>query len=263
MEQVKLEKKGPLAWIRIVYKGKPCLLNTSLLNELYDAFVKADRDDDVKAIILTSEGSDFCAGADLNELLKSDFESGLRWQSAYKRLIDIVRDTGKLVVACVRGACVAAGHELAMMCDLVVAGKSAKLGQPEIAVGSTALGGGVQLLPLIVGEKRARELLFTAKLLTAQEAYQLGLVNRVVEDSEAETEAEKLALEVVEKASPQAFRVIKSSLKFWTDLAMLNWQLARDVTAMVWATEEFKQRSKNFLEKKKTPPQKFTGITPK
>ncbi|MEM1798010.1 MAG: enoyl-CoA hydratase/isomerase family protein, partial [Candidatus Jordarchaeales archaeon] len=75
---MKLEKKGPLAWIRIVYKGKPCLLNTSLLNELYDAFVKADRDDDVKAIILTSEGSDFCAGADLNELLKSDFESGLR-----------------------------------------------------------------------------------------------------------------------------------------------------------------------------------------
>jgi len=149
------------------------------------------------------------------------------------------------------------------MCDLVVAGKSARLGQPEIAVGSTALGGGVQLLPLIIGEKRARELLFTAKLLTAQEAYELGLVNRVVEDNEVEREAEKLALEVVERASPQAFRVVKSCLKFWTDLAMLNWQLARDITAMIWTTEEFKQRSKNFLEKKKTPPQKFTGITPK
>jgi len=119
------------------------------------------------------------------------------------------------------------------------------------------------MLPLIVGEKRARELLFTARILSAEEAYQLGLVNRVVEDNDVEGEARKLALEVIDRTSPQAFRVVKSCLKFWTDLAMLNWQLARDITAMIWTTEEFKQRSKNFLEKKKTPPQKFTGITPK
>ncbi|MBS7248325.1 MAG: enoyl-CoA hydratase/isomerase family protein [Candidatus Freyarchaeota archaeon] len=263
MRQVKLERKGCLAWVKIAYRDRLCLLNTPLLNELYDAFVEADRDDEVKAVILTSEGDNFCAGADLNELMRSDFESGLRWQSAYRRLVELIRETGKPVIAGIRGVCVAAGHELVMMCDLVVAGKSARLGQPEIAVGSTALGGGVQLLPLIIGEKRARELLFTAKLLTAQEAYELGLVNRVVEDNEVEREAEKLALEVVERASPQAFRVVKSCLKFWTDLAMLNWQLARDITAMIWTTEEFKQRSKNFLEKKKTPPQKFTGITPK
>ncbi len=263
MKQVKLEKRGRLAWVKIAYRDKLCLLNTPLLNDLYEALVEADRDDEVNAVILTSEGDNFCAGADLNELVRGDFEAGLRWQNAYRRLVELMRETGKPVIAGVKGVCVAAGHELVMMCDLVVAGKSAKLGQPEITVGSTALGGGVQLLPLIVGEKRARELLFTAKLLTAQEAYELGLVNRVVEDGEVEKEAEKLALEVVERASPQAFRVVKSCLKFWTDMAMLNWQLARDVTAMVWATEEFKQRTKNFLEKKKTPPQKFMGIMPK
>ncbi|MHA1593172.1 MAG: enoyl-CoA hydratase/isomerase family protein [Candidatus Baldrarchaeia archaeon] len=251
-----------ILWIKLNYPEKMNVLHLEMLNELYDALVKADKDEKICAIIITSKDRAFCAGADLREIMEKDFERGVRWLKAYWRVLELLRETGKLVIAAVKGACVAGGHELVMMCDLVVAGKSARFGQPEVIVGSTAMGGGVQLLPLIVGEKRARELVLTGRLLSAEEAYRLGLVNRIVDDDKLEEEARNLALEVINRVSPQAFRVIKSCLKFWTDLAMLNWQLARDITAMVWTTEEFRERSRDFLEKKKMRPRKFTGVMP-
>ncbi|MFN3383608.1 MAG: enoyl-CoA hydratase/isomerase family protein, partial [Archaeoglobaceae archaeon] len=153
------------------------------------------------------------------------------------------------------------GNEIAMACDLVVASKNAKFGQPEVRVGSTAMGLGVQLLPLLVGEKRARELLLTGKIIDAEEAYRIGLVNRVVEDFEVEKTAKELAKEIIENCSPQAFRVIKSGLNFWTQLAMSSGEVARDLTAMVWLSNEFRERCDEFLEKKKFKPREFFGIT--
>jgi enoyl-CoA hydratase/carnithine racemase len=233
-----------------------------MLKELYKALVKADKDNKVQAILITGVGKAFSAGADVKELMEGNFERGLRWLKAYLRVIEVIRETGKPVIAAVNGNCVAGGHEIAMACDLVVAGKSAKLGQPEVIVGSTAMGLGVQLLPLIVGEKRAREMLFTGRLLSAEEAYNFGLVNRVVDDEKLHEETRKLATHIIENASPQAFRVMKSGLKFWTDLAMLNMMMARDITAMVWASKEFRERCKDFLGKRKMKPRKFTGTMP-
>ena len=255
-------KDSRLLWIKLNYPEKLNVLHLKLLNEFYDALVNADKDDETQAILITGVGKAFSAGADVKELMKGNFEHGLRWLKAYWRVIEVIRETGKPVIAAVRGACVAGGHEIVMACDLVVAGKSARLGQPEVIVGSTAMGIGVQLLPLIVGEKRAREMLFTGKLLSGEEAYKIGLVNRVVDDDMVEEEARKLAIHIIENASPQAFRVMKSGLKFWTDLAMLNMMMARDITSMVWASEEFRERCKDFLEKRKMKPRKFTGTMP-
>lgn len=255
-------KDSRLTWIKLNYPERLNVLHMEMLNELYDALSNADRNDSIQAVLLTGVGRAFCAGADVKELMEGSFEQGIRWFKAYWRILELIRETGKPVVAAVKGACVAGGHELVMVCDLVVAGKSARFGQPEVIVGSTAMGVGVQLLPLIVGEKRAREMLLTGKLLSADEAYQVGLVNRVVADEEVEDEARRLAIEVVNNASPQAFRVIKSGLKFWTDFAMLNMQLARDITSMVWVSEEFRERCKDFLEKRRMKPRKFTGIIP-
>jgi enoyl-CoA hydratase len=251
-----------LLWIKLNYPEKLNILHLKMLNELYKALVKADKDNKVQALLITGVGKAFSAGADVKELMKGNFEKGLRWLKAYLRVIEVIRETGKPVIAAVNGNCVAGGHEIAMACDLVVAGKSAKLGQPEVIVGSTAMGLGVQLLPLIVGEKRAREMLFTGRLLSAEEAYNFGLVNRVVDDEKVHVEARKLATHIIENASPQAFRVMKSGLKFWTDLAMLNMMMARDITAMVWASKEFRERCKDFLGKRKMKPRKFTGTMP-
>jgi len=251
-----------LVWIRLNYPERLNVLHLKMLSEFHEALVEADKDSRVHAILITGAGKVFSAGADVKELMGGDFENGLRWLKAYWNVIEVIRETGKPVIAAVNGPCVAGGHEIAMACDLVVAGKSAKLGQPEILVGSTAMGIGVQLLPLIVGEKRAREMLFTGRLFSAEEAYQIGLVNRVVDDEKVVEEARKLAIHIIDNSSPQAFRVMKSGLKFWTDLAMLNMMMARDITSMVWMSEEFKERCKDFLEKRRMKPKKFTGTMP-
>jgi enoyl-CoA hydratase/carnithine racemase len=251
-----------LRWIKLNYPERLNVLHLRMLNELYEGLVEADKDDMVQAILITGVGKAFSAGADVKELIEGDFEHGIRWLKAYSRVIEIVRETGKPVIAAANGACVAGGHEIAMACDLVVAGRSARLGQPEILVGSTAMGIGLQLLPLIVGEKRAREMLFTGRLLSAEEAYQIGLVNKVVDDEKVEEEARKLATQIIDNASPQAFRVMKSGLKFWTDLAMLNMMMARDVTSMVWASDDFRERCKDFLGKREMKRKRFTGTMP-
>jgi enoyl-CoA hydratase/carnithine racemase len=255
-------KDERLLWIRLNYPERFNVLHLKMLNEFYEALADADKSDTVQAILISSVGKTFSAGADLKELIQGDFEQGLRWLKAYWKVIETIRETGKPVIAAVNGACVAGGHEIVMACDLVVAAKSAKLGQPEVLVGSTAMGLGLQMLPLIVGEKRAREMLFTGRLLSAEEAHQVGLVNRVVDDEIVEEEARKLAIHIIDNASPQAFRVMKSGLKFWTDLAMLNMMMARDITSMVWSSKEFKDRCEDFLEKRKMKPRKFSGTLP-
>jgi len=255
-------KDKRLLWIKLNYPERLNVLHLKMLNELYEALVDADKSEVTQAMLLSSIGTVFSAGADVKELMKGNFEEGLRWLKAYWKVIETIRETGKPVIAAVKGTCVAGGHEIVMACDLVVAGKSAKLGQPEVLVGSTAMGMGLQMLPLIVGEKRARELLFTGRLLSAEEAYQVGLVNRVVDDKEVEKEARKLAIHIIENASPQAFRVMKSGLNFWTDLAMLNAMMARDITSMVWMSKEFRERCEDFLKKRKMKPGKFMGSQP-
>ncbi|WP_202320623.1 enoyl-CoA hydratase/isomerase family protein [Archaeoglobus neptunius] len=249
-----------IGWIRIRTE-KINLLNRQLMDDLENALLSADRDEEIHAILITGDERSFCAGADIKEIANLSFEDGVKWFSRYYRIIDLLRTTSKPTIAAVKGICVGGGNEIAMACDLVVAGKSARFGQPELRVGSTALGLGVQMLPLIVGEKRAREILFTAKILSAEDAFQIGLINRVVVDEEVEEEARKLAVQILDNMSPQAFRIVKSAFKFWTDLAMLNLQLARDITAMVWASEEFRERSREFLEKKKFSPKRFWGVT--
>ncbi|MCS7121212.1 MAG: enoyl-CoA hydratase/isomerase family protein [Archaeoglobaceae archaeon] len=248
-----------IATIKFLDEKIPLLTKNSL-EKLYDAFLLADKDEKVNGIILTSAGKDFCGGADLKELIELDFEGCVRWFETYWKVIDIIRSTGKPVLAAVKGVCVAGGNEIAMACDFVIAARSARFGQPEVRVGSTAMGLGVQLLPLLVGERKARELLLTGKIIDAEEALKIGLINDVVDDDELMKRSRDYLREIFESVSPQAFKIIKSGLKFWTDVAMLNYQLARDLTSMVWLSGEFRERAKDFLEKRKLKKRKFIGV---
>lgn len=234
-----LDSDPRVVWIKL-NEPKMNVLKLKLLIELREAILKAEKGEN-SAIILSSTSENFCAGADLSELKSLSFEEGLRWFEHYLEVVRLLRTSNKPVIAAVRGYCVAGGNELAMACDLVVASKNAKFGQPEVRVGSTAMGLGVQLLPLLVGEKRARELLLTGRIIDAEEALHMGLI-------------------ILENCSSQAFMVIKSGLNFWTDFAMLYAQLARDMTAMVWASSEFKERCEEFLRKRKITPSKFKGV---
>lgn len=237
-------------------------INLEMLLELRDAFTFADRHSDIAGILLGSSSQPFCAGAELRELSDLDFEAGSRWLTAYLEVIDVLRETGKPAVAAVGGTCVAGGNELVLGCDLIVGGESARFGQPEIGVGSTAAGGGLQLLPLVVGERRARDLLLTGRLLDADEAERFGLVNRVVPDDEVATRAVDLLRGIIESSSPQAYRTMKAVMSGWTNFAMLQREIARDVTARIWASPEFRERSASFLRGDDLEPRPFTGTRP-
>lgn len=254
--QVTLEKGKNIGIVKISAEKVPVLTKKGL-GELYTALLEAERSNEIAGILLTSENKDFCGGADLKELSNFDFEGCTKWVAQYMDVVNILRGTGKPTLAAVRGACVGGGNEIAMACDFVIAAKSARLGQPEVRVGSTAMGLGVQLLPLMIGERRARELLLTGRLLTADEALEIGLINRVVNDNELFNFSMEFLRDIIENVSPQAFKVIKGGLRFWTDLAMLNYPLATDLTSFVWLSEEFRERARDFIEKKKLKPRKF------
>ncbi|GAA0460476.1 enoyl-CoA hydratase/isomerase family protein (plasmid) [Halococcus dombrowskii] len=239
------------------------VIDLELLLDLKDALDEMDTDDAIDAIILGTAQDVFCSGADLDEISGLDAEEGNRWLTAYMDTVDRLRDTGKPTIAAVERTCVAGGNELVMGCDLIVAGESATFGQPEVLVGSTAAGGGLQLLPLIVGEKRAREMLLTGDLLSAEEAERFGLVNRVVEDATTDDKAVKLALDIIENSSPQAYRMMKAVMKSWTNLAMHHREMAREMTAAVWNSTEFDERAREFLTNEELDPRSFTGVRPK
>lgn len=258
MGGVELHFEDKIAWI-FLQDSEMNVLSQRLLKEIYGALVEADKK--AFAIILATKTKNFCAGANLHELKSLSLEEAIKWFESYLDVVRFLRSVGKPTIAAVRGYCVAGGCELAMACDFVIASRNARFGQPEVRVGSTAMGLGVQLLPLLIGEKRARELLLTGKIIDAEEAHRIGLVNRVVNDDELEKTAKELAKEIVENCSPQAFRIIKSGLNFWTEIAMSNYEVARDLTAMVWLSSEFRERCDEFLQKKKFTPRDFFGIT--
>ena len=253
---------GRITVVRLARPDRNNVIDRTLLAELTAAVETADRAADVDAIVVGCTEPPFCTGASLEELVDLGFEAGARWMTAYFETLDRLRKTGKPVVAAVEGTCVAGGHELVMACDLVVAGESARFGQPEVGVGSTAGGGGLQLLPLMVGEKRARDLLLTGRLLDAEDAREWGLCNRVVDDGTAEDEALALATTIIDEKSPQAYRTIKAMLKPWTNLALVNEEMARDTTARIWASEEFQERAAAFLRKEAQQPGSFQGTVP-
>lgn len=238
------------------------VIDSQVLAELAEAVVAADRDAEVGGIVLGTTGEDFCAGASLEELSDLDIEDGIRWLTAYFETLDLLRETGKPVVAAVEGVCVAGGNELVMATDLAIAGESAHFGQPEVGVGSTAGGGGAQLLPLIVGEKRAKELLLTGDLLEAAEAERYGLINRVVTDGEADGAAQALLSRILDKKSPQAYRTIKSLLKPWSNIGLAHQEVARELTAHVWTSDEFRERSASFLDHDDFESRPFHGTRP-
>lgn len=251
-----------ICYVRIDNTAKNNVLDLEAILDLNDALRTADKDDDVDGIILGSVGDVFCSGADLSEIKGADLETGTRWLNAYYDNLEVLKDTGKPTVAAVTGPCVAGGQELIMGCDLIVAGESSRFGQPEVKVGSTAGSGGLQMLPLMVGERRAREILLTGRLLDGQEAYDIGLINRLVDDDEVEEAATELLLDVVENSSPQAYRVMKSIMKQWSNLAMLGWESQRELTASVWRSQEFQERSDSFLDGEDMEQRSFMGSSP-
>lgn len=225
-------------------------LNSELIDLLHQSLERADLDGEVRVVVLRGAGKDFCAGADLDELLASAERSLAENEAAALRLGTIfrrIRELPKPVLAIVRGRALAGGAGLATACDLVVAAASAQLGYPEIQRGF-APAMVMALLRRLVGEKIALDLVLTGRVLSAEEARSAGLVTRVVADADLERESLGLAMRLA-GASATALGITKR-LFYELDTRTLadGIALGARVNAVARGTPDFRESIAAFLK---------------
>src|ERR687891_2524697 len=181
MKYIQLEPREEIAIIRINRQEALNAMNIDVITELSKTIDIVGVDDGIRAIILTGAGErSFCAGADIAYMANIDPVQAEKYASSAQAVLNKIENMEKPVIAAVNGFALGGGCELAMVCDIRIASSNAKMGQPEVTIGIPPGWGGTQRLLRIVGPAKAKELVFTGKMITAEEAVQIGLVNKVV-----------------------------------------------------------------------------------
>ena len=226
-------------------------LNSDVINDLDECFRQARIDDSVRGIVLTGQGSkSFVAGADVTQFLEMDPVSAQRFAIRGQSVFNRIEEMPKPVVAAVNGFALGGGCELALACHIRVASDNARFGQPEVSLGLIPGYGGTQRLPRLVGKGVATELMLTADMITAERAYEIGLVNRVVPRDELIETAKKMLLTIVSKA-PMAVAFALEALRA-SDLPLRQGLLQEAALfGKAFATEDVKEGVSAFLEKRK------------
>jgi len=241
--------------VLIITINRPTVLNAlngQVLDELSDAINQARADDGVRALVLTGAGEKaFVAGADIKELAVQTPVTGREHARKGQALFDRIERLGKPVIAAVNGFALGGGCELAMACTIRLAADTAKFGQPEINLGLLPGYAGSQRLPRLVGRGRALELLLTGAQITAEEAWRIGLVNRVVPAAQLAAEARTLARTLASKPAV-AVRYILDAVASGLDMSFAD---AQDYEAtlfgLVATTEDMREGTTAFIEKRK------------
>lgn len=221
------------------------------LDELAEAFEDAALDESVGVIVLTGAGSKaFCTGGDVKEEDAFDPVKGRAHHRRLLRLAEVIRNCGKPVIAAVRGYCLGGGNSLMLLCDMTIAADSARFGQVGPKMGSSPLWWSTQLLPRLVGEKKAREIVMLCRQYSAAEAERMGWVNTVVPDHSLAAEVDKWCKELLAK-SPQALRLAKMSLNAESDHLWSSVVHGLGLLAFAHGTEEFHEGTRAFVEKRR------------
>ena len=249
---VMAERRGPILVLRLNRPQVRNALNAELVAALHTELLAAQNDAQVRCVVLCGAGRVFSAGADLKALQELGRASSEDNKADSQRLADLLHliYTGRLpVVAAVEGAAVAGGAGLASACDLVVAGEGAKFGYTEVRLGFVAAIVMVFLLRS-VGEKHARELLLTGRLVTAHEAYRMGLINELVPDGGAEARALELAAELAQ-GSATALASTREMLSLLPGMGLSeSLRYAVGVNAWTRTTADLREGVAAFLEKR-------------
>jgi enoyl-CoA hydratase/carnithine racemase len=253
-ESIVYEKAPPRATIRL---NRPDVLNAfdfRMLREIARACEDASWDDDVRVLVVTGTGRAFCVGADLRswgENLLGNSKEYWKWFGAFEDMHDRLRKIGKPTIARINGICVGGGNEVQMACDLSVIVDDAFIRHVGLEHGSVPAGGATQWLALMVGERRAREIILLCEEIPPRRAEEWGLVNRAVPADQLDAVVDGWVESLVRKL-PETTRYAKTQLNVWRDLA---WSQtighARDWLAMSMLGEEAQGAVRAFLERKK------------
>ena len=247
-----LERDGAVAIVTINRPKVLNALNTQTMDELRRAILDLKQDEAIRVLILTGAGEKaFVAGADINELAVQTPVTGREHVLAGQHVLDLLENMGKPVIAAINGFALGGGCELAMACTLRLAADTARLGQPEVALGLIPGYAGTQRLPRLVGKGKAMEMILTGAPITADEAYRIGLVNRVVPAADLMTEARALAGQLAKNA-PIAMRYIITALNQGVDIPFAEaCQYEATLFGLIASTDDMREGTKAFLEKRK------------
>jgi enoyl-CoA hydratase/carnithine racemase len=229
-------------------------LDFRTLRELSRCFEHAAWDDRVSVVVVTGAGEQaFCTGADLKEQAAwagQDERVYWKWMGAFIAMHDALRTCGKPTIARLNGMVVGGGNELNIACDLAVAAEHVTIRQVGAARGSVPAAGATQWLPLIIGDRRAREMLWLCEPVSARQALEWGLVNRVVPRAQLDDATQELAQSCIEKL-PSVLRYTKVQVGFWRDL---SWAMtighARDWLAVHTQSAEVQEGLRSFAHKR-------------
>lgn len=246
-----LEKKGGIGYLTL---NRPEVFNAisqELIDEMRDALARVDADEEIRVLIITGAGKGFQAGADIRELSVMRPMDILRWNEGIVRNNAAVEDLRQPVIAAINGVAMGGGLELAISCQFRIIEEGVKLGLPEVKLGIIPGTGGTQRLPRLIGKTKAYELLLLGEPIDAQEAYRIGLVNRVVPKGQAVAAAEELAGRIMANA-PIAVELCKDAVEIGMDLPIEQAvQYSQKNCITCFSTEDMKEGTTAFLEKRK------------
>lgn len=251
MELVKLQLEAPLAVMTIDRPDCLNALNSQVYEEMIALLRQVEAMDDIRVVILTGAGEKaFAAGADIAQMVHQDALGGRHMSDLCHRTADLLENMRQVTIAAVGGYALGGGCELTLACDIRLAAENARFALPEVTLGIIPAGGGTQRLSRLIGVGRAKELIFTGDQIDAQEAYRLGLVNRVVPRAELMDACRALGEKIASRAS-YAVSLAKSAINSSLDIDRKNGaEREKDLLGLTFATHDKQEGMEAFLARR-------------
>ncbi len=250
LEDLIYEKRDGIAFITINRETRYNAFRPKTVDEMIKTFEDAEKDSGVGVVVIKSAGDKyFCAGGDIDEMKELTPQSGRLMFRRNLVLSSTMRNMGKPIVAAIKGFCLGVGNHINLFSDLSIAADNAKFSQAGLKVATAPVWGGVQLLPKVIGDKKAREMILLGRMYNADVALQMGLVNEVVPIDELEEKVNALCQELL-LASPTALRISKLALNFDADLDYPSFVNFGEMMSMLYGSEELDEGMQAFKEKR-------------
>ena len=249
-ETILTETRDRVGLVRLNRPKQLNALNDTLMTELGKALLAFDADDQIGAIVITGSDKVFAAGADVVAMKDLSFMDAYM-SDYFTRNWETLRRIRKPVIAAVMGYALGGGCEVAMMCDIIIAGDNARFGQPEIKLGIIPGAGGTQRLPLSIGKAKAMDLLFTGRSIDAHEADRIGLVSRVAPADKALALALEVAAEIAQMPLPALMMLKESVNRAYESPLSEGLLFERRMIHALFGSEDKKEGMAAFLEKRK------------
>lgn len=251
MANVLYEKRGHAGLITLNKAQDLNALNGAFIQEINKALDQVERDKDVYALVITGTGKAFVAGADIGEMYEKDKAAIMEWSALGSGLNLRLESMNIPVIAAINGYALGGGLELALACDIRLASQRAKMGLPETSLGVICGAGGTQRLPRIIGEGMAKEMIFTAAVIDAETALEIGMVNRAVPAEDLMETAFQMA-DAIGRNGPIAVQAAKKAIAFSSVSSIEEGCLfERKVFSQLFETEDQKIGMGGFLRKEK------------